>query len=92
MGKLENPAGTSDLPMAASMLRLHLATLTEVVTASRQTAEAWITDAEKLPHPDGLADWAQRREHLERPLSHLAHGRYSGGDGRGGEVLNHEQN
>lgn len=64
---------SSDLPTAASTLRRHLATLSEVLTTSRRTAEAWITDAEKLPYPDGLAEEAQRREHLERSLSHLAH-------------------
>lgn len=51
---------SSDLPRAASTLRRHLATLSEVLTASRRTAEAWITDAEKLPYPDGLAEEAQR--------------------------------
>ena len=59
--------------MAASTVRRHLAAFAEVLTTSRRTAEAWITDAEKLPYPDGLAEEAQRREHLERPLSHLAH-------------------
>lgn len=64
---------SSDLPMAASTLRRHLATFSEVLATSKRSAEAWITDAEKLPYPDGLAEEAQRREHLERPLSHLAH-------------------
>lgn len=57
--------------MAASTLRRHLATFSAELATSRRTAEAWLTDAENLPYPDGLAEEAQRREHLERPLAHM---------------------